>query len=241
VNAPCGGHTRGMSRSTRLSAVASSAVLAAAAAFAAPLLSDGQDGPAPNSSSAGAADTRGAAPAALEVRVDPADVATVDALLAAVYDVISGPAGEARDWPRFHGLFHPERGRMMATRAAREPVEGAPTRELVHLSPADYAARSGPVLEERGFFERQLAARVEHFGDIAHVFSTYEARTTLEGDVIARGINSFQLWWDGKRWWVLSILWCSESEEFPLEARHLEAPNFEAPAPDAPSAGDDAK
>jgi hypothetical protein len=235
-----------MSRSTRLFAAASSAVLVATVALSAPLLSDAQDGPAPagsssNSSSARAADTRGAASVAREVRVDPADVATIESLVSAVYDVISGPAGEVRDWPRFHGLFHPERGRMMATRAAREPVEGAATRELVHLSPADYAARSGPVLQERGFFERQLAARVERFGDIAHVFSTYEARTTLEGDVIARGVNSFQLWWDGTRWWVLSILWCSESEEFPLEARHLETHDAEAPKVAAPQAGDDAK
>jgi len=242
VNAPRGGHTRDMSRSNRLSAAASSALLAAAVALATPLLGDVQDGPTPGGGgSAGAADTRGAAAAPRDVRVDPADVATVETLLAAVYDVISGPAGQVRDWPRFHGLFHAERGRMMASRAAREMVAGAPTRELVHLSPAEYEARSGPVLEARGFFERQIAARVETFGDIAHVFSTYEARTTLDGDVIARGVNSFQLWWDGTRWWVLSILWCTESEEFPLEARHLEAPRLEAPKLEAPGVGDNAK
>jgi hypothetical protein len=165
------------------------------------------------------------------VRVDAADVASVEALVGALYDVISGPAGEKRDWARFHGLFHPQLGRMQATRAAHEPADGAPTRDVVHLSPQDYESRSGPVLESRGFFERELAARVERFGDIAHVFSTYESRSTPDGDVIARGVNSFQLWWDGTRWWVLSILWCSESEQFPLDARLLENP----------SAGDGAK
>lgn len=224
MNAAGLGHTRVMKRSIRLSAAVSSAVLAAAVAFAAPLMDDAQDGPAPaGGGTTGASGTPGSAQDARAVRVDPADVATVESIVAATYDVISGPAGQARDWARFHGLFHAERGRMMATRAAREPAPGAPTRELAHLSPADYETRSGPVLEARGFFERELAARVERFGDIAHVFSTYEARETPEGDVIARGVNSFQLWWDGTRWWVLSILWCSESEQFPLEARHLAA------------------
>jgi hypothetical protein len=180
-----------------------------------PNRSDSQDAPA-----AGAAQNR----TAPTVRVDAADVATVEALVGALYDVISGPAGEKRDWARFHGLFHPELGRMQASRAARESAEGAPTRESVHLSPQDYETRSGPVLESRGFFERELAARVEHFGDIAHVFSTYESRSTPDGEVIARGVNSFQLWWDGTRWWVLSVLWCSESEQFPLDARLLDNP-----------------
>lgn len=140
-----------------------------------------------------------------------ADARSPQALVAATYDVISGGAGSARDWTRFHALFHPERGRLMASRPRRGDGAG-PSRELVHLSPREYQERSGPVLEERGFFEREVAARVEQFGDIAHVFSTYESRSTPQGEPFARGINSFQLWFDGERWWVLSILWCEESQ-----------------------------
>jgi hypothetical protein len=163
------------------------------------------------------------APVSPPAPVPTGDGSSPQALVAATYDVISGGAGSARDWVRFHALFHPERGRLMASRPRRGEGAG-PSRELVHLSPREYQERSGPVLEQRGFFERQVAARVEQFGDIAHVFSTYESRSTPDSEPFARGINSFQLWFDGERWWVLSILWCEESQAMPIPERYLTSP-----------------
>ncbi len=147
--------------------------------------------------------TRGAIPAA------PADVASIDAIQRATYDVISGPAGQRRDWNRMRSLF---------TADARLMPKGAAG--LRSLSVEDYIATSGPVLEQRGFIEREVHRVTEDYGDIAHVFSTYEAREREGGPVILRGINSFQLARHGGRWWVVSIMWQAETPQTPLPPRY---------------------
>src|SRR5688572_15233672 len=130
------------------------------------------------------------------VTANPTDVATIDAIMRAVYEVISGPAGQKRDWNRMRSLFTSNARLMPLARTG-----------LRSGSVEDYIATSGPMLEQRGFFERELARRVEQYGDIAHVFSTYDARSAADGPVIMRGINSFQLVRHGGRWWVVSIMW----------------------------------
>lgn len=145
------------------------------------------------------------------------DVASIDAIIAALYDVISGPAGEARDWNRMRSLFIPG-GRLMPT--AVRPDGSVVTRIM---EPNDYIATSGPMLERVGFTEREIARRVEQFGHIAHVFSTYEGRMETEATVI-RGINSIQLLNDGTRWWVVSVYWQAEDSTTPLPAQYLPTP-----------------
>lgn len=145
----------------------------------------------------------------------PADVESIDAIVAALYDVISGPVGQARDWNRFRSLFVPT-ARMMPLVPRREGGVG-----LRILAPNDYVASSGPLLLEKGFTERELARRTERFGHLAHVFSTYEGRIEADGHVM-RGINSIQLMHDGTRWWVVSLMWEAESEALKLPAEYLE-------------------
>ena len=143
-----------------------------------------------------------------------ADVQSIDGILAAIYDVISGPPGQARDWNRMRSLFVPG-ARMM-------PV-GGHDKDDIHirlLTVNDYVASSGPGLLERGFHERELARKVEQFGNIAHVFSTYEA--TLDKDpMVMRGINTLQLMNDGKRWWIVSLMWQGEGDDLKLPAQYL--------------------
>ncbi|HZG45984.1 MAG TPA: hypothetical protein VEZ41_06920 [Allosphingosinicella sp.] len=141
---------------------------------------------------------------------NPADVASIDAIMRAVYDVISGPAGQKRDWNRMRSLF---------TSNARLMPKGG--RGLMSGSVEDYITSSGPQLEQNGFIEREIARRVEQYGDIAHVFSTYEARQSASGPVFLRGINSFQLVRHEGRWWVVSIMWQAESPQNPLPAQYL--------------------
>jgi hypothetical protein len=88
------------------------------------------------------------------------------------------------------------------------------------LTAEDYVERSGPVLERDGFHEQELVRRVDAYGNIAQVFSSYDARRKL-GDPkpFMRGINSIQLFNDGSRWWVTSITWSQESPEHPLPAQ----------------------
>jgi hypothetical protein len=146
----------------------------------------------------------------------PEDVASKDAILAALYDVISGPAGHKRDWNRYNSLFVPG-ARLIP--AVRREGGGASARVM---TPEEYATTSGPVLERNGFFEKQIASKVEEFGNIAHVFSTYESRRTAADEKpFSRGINSIQLLRDGNRWWVVSIFWDSERPDNPIPAKYL--------------------
>jgi hypothetical protein len=142
------------------------------------------------------------------------DVASIDAIMAALYDVISGPAGQARDWNRLRSLFVPT-ARMIPTGVR---PDGSAVMRLLQVN--DYVASSGPVMLEKGFHERELARRTEQFGNIAHIFSTYEG--TIEGEAEPmRGINSLQLMNDGKRWWIVSLMWEAENPNLKLPAQYL--------------------
>src|SRR5262245_50540251 len=127
-------------------------------------------------------------PAPQSPAADPKDVASVDAIVAALYDVISGPAGKKRDWDRMRSLFHPD-ARLVPILKAKD----GGTRAL-YLTVEDYVTRSGPHLEQDGFFEQQIARKVDTFGDLAHVFSTYASRRRADDkEPFMRGINSIQL------------------------------------------------
>lgn len=147
----------------------------------------------------------------------PADVASMDAVLAALYDVISGPAGQARDWARFRSLLVPN-ARLMPTRP--RPSGGT---EVVVWSADDYMRTAGPNLQATGFYEREIHRVTEQFGDVAHVFSTYESRRTADpGETpFARGINSIQLLKVGGVWAVQSIAWGEERSDLPIPAKYL--------------------
>jgi len=150
---------------------------------------------------------------------DPKDVASVDAIMAAVYDVISGDAGKARDWDRFRSLFHKDARLIPSGKNAKTGLYQA-----VALTPEDYIKRSGPYLEKEGFFERELARQTESYGNIVHVFSTYESLHKLsDKKPFACGINSFQLLNDGKRWWVMTIYWQGETKDVPIPKKYLKS------------------
>lgn len=147
---------------------------------------------------------------------NPADVGSIDAILAAVYDVISGPAGKKRDWDRMRSLFIPG-ARLIPT--GPRPGGGYGSRVL---TVEDYVTRGSALFEKEGFFEKEIARRTESFGQIAHVFSTYEARHSPDDDKpFLRGINSIQLMSDGKRWWIVTIFWQAEDEKNPLPEKYL--------------------
>lgn len=152
-----------------------------------------------------------AAPAA-----NPADVSSPDAILAALYDVISGPAAKPRDWNRFRSIFLPG-ARLVPTRANPDGSERAHS-----ISPDEYASGAGSYFEKNGFFEKEAARKAERFGGIMQVFSTYESRhTATDTRPFARGINSIQLFFDGKRWWIVTVFWQEESPAIPLPREFL--------------------
>jgi hypothetical protein len=142
------------------------------------------------------------------------DVATVDATIAALYEVISGDPGAARDWDRFRNLFKPE------TRLI--PTRKNPQGELIlqALTPEDYVQLFTTRIAT-GFYERELHRVTEQYGTVTHVFSTYETKEKKDGPVTNRGINSIQLFHDGKRYYVINIFWCAESMGFTLPEKYL--------------------
>lgn len=155
------------------------------------------------------------APAATPPAAKPEDVASPEALVAAIYDVISGPKGQVRDWNRFRSLFAPG-ARMIPSGKRKDGTNGHRM-----ITPEEYITLSEKPLVEEGFRERELHRVEERFGPLVHVFSTYAAFNDGESKPFMRGINSIQLFNDGKRWWILTIAWTPETPEQPLPAKYL--------------------
>jgi hypothetical protein len=147
----------------------------------------------------------------------PTDVNSIDAIVTALYNVISGPKGQARDWDRMRSLFLPS-ARLIPSRAAKD----SPHADAIFLSIDDYIARSSGTMTATGFFERGIHNEVHQFGNIAHVWSTYESRHNADDATpFARGINSIQLLKDGDRYWVVNIFWDSERPTNPIPTQYL--------------------
>lgn len=144
----------------------------------------------------------------------PGDVDSIDHIIAAVYDAISGPAGP-RDWGRFRTFFYPG-ARLIPS---RRDDKGIVTARV--SSPDEYATRAQDFFSKEGFFENSVSNRVEEWDHIAHVWSTYESHHAKGDKPFARGINSFQLFNDGSRWWILTIYWESEDPTHPLPEKYL--------------------
>lgn len=146
----------------------------------------------------------------------PEDVASPGAIIAAVYNVISGPAGQKRDWDRMRSLFYPG-ARLIPTSPRKEGGFKATS-----LTVQEYIDRGGAYLEKNGFAEREIAHHTESWSNIQQIFSTHESRHDPKDEKpFARGINSFQLFNDGTRWWIVTIYWQQESPEIPIPAEYL--------------------
>jgi len=142
--------------------------------------------------------------------VNPSDVKSIDSILTALYAVISGPAGD-RDWNHFRSLFAKD------ARLTSDTKESAdhPARLM---SPDEYITLAGGYFKSHAFYENAIVNKVDRFGNIAQVFSSYESRNAPNEKPFARGINSIQLFYDQNRWYVLSILWDEETPTNPLPA-----------------------
>jgi hypothetical protein len=148
----------------------------------------------------------------------PADVASPDAILAACYDVISGPAGQKRDWDRFRSLFLP--GARLVPSGAKK--DGSFYAQVV--TPDDYVKLADSYFEKNGFAENEIFRNSERFGNIMQIFSTYASRhDAKDPEPFERGINSFQLFYDGTRWWIVTIYWQGETKEAPIPKEFLPA------------------
>ncbi len=146
----------------------------------------------------------------------PEDVASPESIIKAIYEVVSGPAGQKRDWDRFRTLFAPG-GRAISTGTQPDGTQIARVWDV-----EGYIGIATKSFETRSFFEREAARKTESYGPITHVFSTYEIRQAKDdAKPIARGIDSFQLFYDGNRWWVLTMYWTGEDPKNPIPEKYL--------------------
>jgi len=147
----------------------------------------------------------------------PEDVATIDGVIKAYYEVISGPTGQPRQWSRDRTLYIPD----ISFVAMSEDKNGHPRAHIA--SHQQFVDASNDMLVIEGFYESEIHRSTQKFGNIAHVFSTYESRIKAGGPVIARGINSLELFYDGKRWWIASAVWDDERADNPIPQEYLTA------------------
>ena len=146
----------------------------------------------------------------------PEDVSTIDGMIKAYYEVVSGPKGQPRDWARDRTLYIKD--------IRFVPVDVAKDGKITpRISTHQQFAEASAGLEKEGFFEYEIHRITERFGPIAHVWSTYESKRTLDGPVIQRGINSIELFWDGQRWWIANAIWTDETPESKIPAKYLPA------------------
>jgi len=134
---------------------------------------------------------------------DQADVSSIEAVVRAIYEAISFREGQEPDINRFRSLFNPNAQFIRISR------DGVNTMDVESFS-ASFRERvkTGAL---KSFYEAELSRQTLAFGSIAQIFSTYHKRMNTEDPAgLIRGINSLQLYYDGQRWWIISILWEDE-------------------------------
>ena len=143
--------------------------------------------------------------AVLGQEATPEDVASIDAIITAYYEVVSGPAGEAQDKARDLTLHHPEAWVAIAGEdASGNRMVNVMTLEEYH---GDGAPRSQP------FYEWETDRRVQRSGNMVHVWSSYAAATSPDGEPFDTGVNSITLFHDGNRWWIMGWMFDASAEQ----------------------------
>ena len=135
------------------------------------------------------------------------DEEKIGAAVDEMYAMISGPKGP-RDWSRQAQSFHPE------ARQIRTWVDGDGRPAMKMMSVDDYARDTAPYFAANPFYEVEIGRRIDRFGNIAQVWSAYEARAALDdAEPERRGINSIQLFNDPDHGWrIVSMIWDNERE-----------------------------
>lgn len=142
-------------------------------------------------------------------------VSTLDGIMKAYYDVVTVKQGEKVSYERDSCLHIKNAG----VGIIHTGKDGKVTMHYMTLK--TYHKASDASLEKEGFYEVEISRKVEHFGAIYHVFSTYETRHTADGPIIGRGINSIELYFDGTRFWITSWSFDEESKDNPLPKEYL--------------------
>jgi len=149
-----------------------------------------------------------------KIKPRPEDVASPDAIIKAMYETISGPAGK-RNWYRERSLFI--EGAQLIPIGNRVHKEGG----FQMLSLEEWIEDAGAFLAENDFYEKEIMRKMHQYGNLVQAFSTYEARERLDGQPFAKGINSIQLLRKDDRWWIVTVMWDNETRDNPIPEEFL--------------------
>jgi hypothetical protein len=142
------------------------------------------------------------------------DVGSIDGIVKAFYEVISGGVGVPRQWARDKTLY------IAGVRFVAMSERGGKIVADVG-SHQEYVEGANDFFVREGFAEKEIKRVVRKFGNIAHVFSTYEYSTSGKQKMSGRGINSIEMFFDGKRWWISSVTWEEERPNNPIPKEFL--------------------
>lgn len=142
------------------------------------------------------------------------DTHSIDAIVNALYDTISGPVGAARDWSRFRSPLFP------GARLVRTYVADDGTTRALAMDARGYEEDTRDYFRKESSYELEIARRTERFGSITHAFSAYED-APADTEPFKRGINRIQLFDDGRRWWIVNVLWDNQRAGNPIPAEYL--------------------
>lgn len=154
----------------------------------------------------------------------PADAASVDAIVAALYASVSHGPDASADFDRMRGIYLYVGMFIPPKRAGASEFSVMDVDALEERLRKAAAERKEKGTPGTGFYEREIARRTDCFGNVCHVFSTYESRhSSTDAKPFERGINSIQLLRDGSRWWIASVAWDAERPDNPLPPEYLPA------------------
>jgi hypothetical protein len=145
------------------------------------------------------------------VAARPEDVSSIEAIVKASYETISGGVGVPRQWGRDESLFDPN---VRFVSIERNPKSGDIAATIT--THQEFVDDADDFTVKQGFTERELGRKIERYGNVATVLSSYEGKNASTGKVVTRGVNIFQLYFDGKRWWILSMVWDQETPANPI-------------------------
>ena len=75
-------------------------------------------------------------------------------------------------------------------------------------------------LDQKGFYEHEVNNVIHSFSSVTQVFSTYQFRAE-DKSIEGRGITSYELFYDGNRYWILSMYWAAENDKYKVPTKYL--------------------
>jgi|AntRauTorcE11898_2_1112593.scaffolds.fasta_scaffold14681_1 hypothetical protein len=144
------------------------------------------------------------------------NVSSIDSIVTSIYQVISGDKGEERNWDLHKTIFHPE------ARIISNYVDEEGKYQISFFTVDEYMNQFRDYFKENNTYEKDVNRVIEIFGNMAHVFSTFESYRNAEDSTPYKlGTASIQLYNDGDRWYVLNMYYKNESENDKVPNKYI--------------------